>query len=156
MRLFRNPAFLAASAMTALLAIYLALVAQRAVLLLRSDAPAAKAMGVALFVLPVIGLWYLGKEWRLGTTVQRMSARLEEEGRLPAFSGEASPSGRLPDAAAEEAVELASREVELAPEDWAAWFHVAWAYDAAGDRSQARKCLRYAADLFRTAQRTRP
>jgi len=150
---FRNPAFLAAVAMTVLLAIYLGLVAQRAFLLVNSDAWAGKLMGIALLVLPVIGLWYLGKEWRLGTTVQRMSSRLEQEGRLPVFVGEASPSGRLPDAAAEEAVELASREVELAPQDWAAWFHIAWAYDAAGDRSQARKCLRYAAELFRKAQR---
>jgi len=152
-RVFRNPAFLAAVAMTVLLAIYLGLVAQRAILLVNSDAWAGKLMGTALLVLPAIGLWYLGKEWRLGTTVQRMSSRLEQEGRLPAFAGEATPSGRLPDAAAEEAVELASREVELAPQDWVAWFHVAWAYDAAGDRSQARKCLRYSAELFRRAGR---
>jgi hypothetical protein len=153
-RLFRNPAFLAAVAMTVLLSIYIGLVAQRAFALLHSDSWIAVLMGVALLVLPVIGAWYLGKEWRLGSTVQRMSARLEEEGRLPVFAGEPLPSGRLPDAAAEEAVELASREVELAPEDWVAWFHVAWAYDAAGDRSQARKCLRYAAELFRKAQRS--
>lgn len=153
MNVFRNPAFLAAVAMTVLLAIYLGLVAQRAFLLVNSDAWAGKLMGIALLVLPVIGVWYLGKEWRLGTTVQRMSSRLEQEGRLPVFAGEASSSGRLPDAAAEEAVEFASREVELAPGDWAAWFHVAWAYDAAGDRSQARKCLRYAAELFRKTER---
>ena len=153
MKIFRNPAFLAAVAMTVLLAMYIGLVAQRAFLLLHSDSWVAVLMGAALLVLPVIGAWYLGKEWRLGTTVQRMSARLELEGRLPAFVGDPLPSGRLPDAAAEEAVNLASREVELAPEDWGAWFHVAWAYDAAGDRSQARKCLRYAAELFRKAQR---
>lgn len=149
MRTFRNPAFLAAVAMTVLLVLYLALVLQRALMLLGGDDVIAKAMGAALLVLPVIGVWYVAKEWRLGTTVQRMAARLELEGRLPAFAGEASPSGRLPEAAAEEAVEFASREVELAPQDWVAWFHVAWAYDAAGDRSQARKCLRYAAELFR-------
>jgi len=144
---------MAAAAMTALLAIYLGLVAQRAVLLLQSDAWVGKGMGVALCVLPVIGVWYLSKEWRLGSTVQRMASRLEIEDRLPAFSGEATASGRLPEAAAHEAVEFASREVELAPQDWAAWFHVAWAYDAAGDRRQARRCLRYAAELFRAAQR---
>ncbi|MGC4175823.1 hypothetical protein [Demequina sp.] len=151
MKLFRNPAFLAATAMTALLAIYIGLLAERAILLVTSDSLVGKLMGFALIVLPIVGLWYLGNEWRLGTTVQRMATRLEEEGRLPAFEGEALPSGRLPDAAAEEAVQLATREVEMAPEDWASWFHVAWAYDAAGDRRQARKCLRYAAELFRKA-----
>lgn len=153
MRLFRNSAFLAAVAVTVLLALYMGLVAQRAILLLQSDEAIAKAMGAALLVLPAIGAWYLLKEWRLGSTVQRMASRLEDEGRLPVFAGEASSTGRLPDAAAEEAVELATREVELAPDDWAAWFHIGWAYDAAGDRSQARKCLRYAAELFRKATR---
>lgn len=138
--------------MTVLLCFYLALVTQRAVLLLASDSLIAKAMGLAFLVLPLIGVWYVVKEWRLGTAVQRMASRLEAEGRLPVFAGEASATGRLPDAAAADAVELASREVELAPQDWAAWFHVAWAYDAAGERSQARKCLRYAAELYRRAR----
>ena len=153
MKIFRNPAFLAATSVSVLLVFYLGLVTQRAVLLLGSQAFIAKAMGVLLLVLPVIGVWYIVKEWRLGTAVQRMASRLEADGRLPVFAGEASASGRLPDAAAAEAVEFASREVELAPEDWAAWFHVAWAYDAAGERSQARKCLRYAADLYRRSHR---
>jgi len=152
-RVFRNPAFLAAVAVSVLLLLYLGLVLQRALLLLRDDEAIAKAMGAALLVLPAIGIWYVAKEWRLGTTVQRMSTRLEEEGRLPVFEGAVSASGRLSDAAAEEAVSFASREVELAPGDWAAWFQVAWAYDAAGDRRQARKCLRYAADLFRKSSR---
>lgn len=153
MKIFRNPAFLAAIATTVLLAFYLALVAQRALALLGSDELIAKVMGLALLVLPAIGVWYVAAEWRLGTAVQRMATRLEYEGRLPVFEGRASASGRLPDAAAEQAVELATREVEMAPTDWAAWFHIAWAYDAAGDRRQARKCLRYAAELFRKAPR---
>ena len=154
MRVFRNPAFLAAVAVSVLLLLYLGLVLQRALLLLRDDEAIAKAMGAALLVLPAIGIWYVAKEWRLGTTVQRMAGILEDQGRLPVFDGEVSSSGRLSDAAAEEAVELASREVELAPKDWVAWFHVVWAYDAAGDRSQARKCLRYSAELFRGARRS--
>jgi hypothetical protein len=151
-KLFRNPALLAAVSVTVLLAIYLGLVAQRALMLLNGHSLIERAMGALLFILPAIGAWFLVKEWRLGTAVQQMSSRLEAEGRLPAFAGGASASGRLPDAAAEEAVALASMEVELAPDDWAAWFHVAFAYDAAGERAQARKCLRYAAELFRTAR----
>ena len=156
MKLFRNSAFLAATAVTVLLVIYLGLVTQRAVLLLQSDALIAKAMGAALVLLPAIGAWYLVAEWRLGSTVQRMASSLEIEGRLPVFEGAASPTGRLSDDAAQQAVEFASREVEMAPEDWAAWFHVAWAYDAAGERSQARKCLRYAADLYRRSRKSQP
>ena len=149
MRLFRNPGFLAAVSVTVLLAIYLALVAERAVIALRGDALIGKAIGLALLVLPLLGAWYLVQEWRLGTAVQRMADRLDIEGRLPVFEGEVNARGKLSDAAAEQAVDLASREVELAPKDWVAWFHLGWAYDAAGDRSHARKCLRYAAELFR-------
>lgn len=149
MRLFRNPAFLAAVAVTILLAIYMGLVAERAIIAMRGDAVIGKAIGFALLVLPLIGAWYLIQEWRLGTQVQRMADRLDLEGRLPVFEGAVNARGKLSDAAAEQAVDLATREVELAPKDWAAWFHLGWAYDAAGDRSQARKCLRYAAELFR-------
>lgn len=149
MRLFRNPAFLAAVSVTVLLAIYLGLVAERAIIAMRGDSLVGKAIGAALLVLPLIGAWYLVQEWRLGTAVQRMADVLDAQGRLPAFEGEANARGKLSDAAAEQAVDMASRGVELAPKDWVAWFHLGYAYDAAADRSQARKCLRYAAELYR-------
>lgn len=149
MRLFRNPAFLAAVSVTVLLAIYLGLVAERAVIALRGDALIGKAIGAALLILPLLGAWYLVQEWRLGTSVQRMANVLDEQGRLPTFDGPVNVRGKLSDADAEKAVDLASAVVELAPKDWVAWFHLGYAYDAAGDRSQARKCLRYAAELYR-------
>jgi tetratricopeptide (TPR) repeat protein len=149
MRLIRRPAFLAAIAITILVTLYLGLVAQRAVLFMQSPALAGKAMGVALLVLPAIGVWFLVNEWRLGTTVERMAAELERQGRLPVNEGERKPSGRLTSDAAEHAYDLAVREIELAPEDWVAWFHMAYAYEAGGQRRDARKCLRHAADLFR-------
>ncbi len=145
----RRPAFLAATAVTALLGLYIALVAGRAVVLIRDDAWIAKALGLLFFVLPVIAVWYLVNEWRLSMTVQRMASRLEAEGRLPLHDGEQSPSGRLTEQAAADVYEVARRGVELAPEDWAAWFHLAFAYDAAKERGEARRALRYAAQLFR-------
>ncbi len=153
MRLFRQPAFLAAVAMTVLLAMYFAFVAQYAVAFVMAEAWAAKALGLALLVLPAIGLWYVIVEWRLGTTVQRMADVLEAEGGLPLHDGEREPHGRLTDAAAEAIFEVARLEAEHSPDDWRAWFRVAWAYDANRDRSMARKSLRHAADLFRAERR---
>lgn len=148
----RRPALLAATAVTALLGIYVALVAGRAVVLLRDDSLVAKALGALFLVLPVIAVWYLIAEWRLGMVVQRMATQLEAEGRLPLHDGERTPSGRLTEEAATDVYELARREVDLAPEDWVAWFHLAFAYEAVKDKAQARKALRYAADLFRSAR----
>jgi hypothetical protein len=103
--------------------------------------------------LPIVGLWWMVHEWRLGTVVQRMADVLDREGRLPIHDGETLPSGRLTDDAAEAVFEVARRGVEDRPEDWAAWFHVAYAYEASRDRPMARKALRHAADLFRSDRR---
>ena len=55
----RRPALLAATAVTALLGIYVALVAGRAVVLLRDDSLIAKALGALFLVLPVTVLFAL-------------------------------------------------------------------------------------------------
>jgi hypothetical protein len=152
---FRNPAFAAAVTMSMVLLLYFGLVADRGVVLLSTDGAAAKAIGTALFVFPAIGLWWMAHEWRLGTTVQRMASILEDEGRLPVHDGETLPSGRLTPEAAEAIFEVARRSVEDRPNDWRAWFHVAYAYEAERDRREARRSLRYAADLFRAERRAR-
>lgn len=129
------------------------LVAGRAVLLLRDDNLVAVGLGAGLLVLPVLGVWWLVHEWRLGTTVQAMSDRLESQGRLPIHDGETLPGGKLTEDAAAAVFEVARRGVEEAPESWAAWFHVAYAYEANRDRQMARRALRHAADLFRAERR---
>jgi len=153
MRMFRRPAFMAAVAITAIVALYFTLVAGRAVTFVRADEAAAKALGVALLVLPAIGVWYLIHEWRLGTTVQRMADVLDAQNRLPIHDGETKPSGKLTEESANAVFEVAQRSVEENPDDWVAWFHVAYAYEASGDRSMARKSLRHAGDLFRAERR---
>jgi hypothetical protein len=153
MRLIRQPAFMAAVAITLIVALYFAFVAGRAVAFVRADEGAAKVLGTALLVLPAIGVWYLVHEWRLGTTVQRMADVLDREQRLPIHDGETLPSGKLTEESARAVFEIAQRGVDHAPQDWAAWFHVAYAYEACGDRPMARKTLRHAGDLFRLERR---
>lgn len=145
----RRPVVLAATALTALLAIYIALVAGRALALLSSDSLTGKALGAAFLVLPAIGAWYLWHEWSLGFAVQRMTARLEEAGRLPVHEGPRTPSGKLTDEAAHDVYEVAMRGVELEPESWIAWYHLAAGYAVVGDRVQSRKAYRYAWELAR-------
>lgn len=154
MGILRNRAFLAAVATCAIVALYFALVAGRALVFVTTGDPVAVGLGVALFVLPAVGAWWMVNEWRLGMAVQRMASRLEDEGRLPVQDGEHDAHGRLTEAARDAAFEAARRHVEQAPDDWAAWFHVAYAYDAVKDRSMARKSLRHAASLFKAEQRS--
>lgn len=153
MGVFRNPAFLAAVAITVIVALYFAFVADFAFAFVRADELAARGLGAALLVLPLVGAWWLFHEWRLGITVQRMASQLEREGRLPVHAGERESSGRLTEQAADAIYETARRDAEERPEDWAAWFHVGYAYDANRDRSMARKSLRYAADLYRAERK---
>ena len=153
MGVFRNPAFLAAVAITVIVALYFVFVADFAFAFVRSDELAARGLGAALLVLPMIGAWWLYQEWRLGITVQRMANQLDREGRLPVHAGERSNTGRLTEEAAEAVYETARRDVEERPQDWSAWFHVAHAYEANRDRSAARKSLHYAADLYRAERK---
>ncbi|KTR54674.1 hypothetical protein SA11R_08410, partial [Rothia kristinae] len=58
-------------------------------------------------------------------------------------------SGRIDREAADAAFPARRAEVEREPEDWRAWFRLALAYDAAGDRKRARRAMRDAVALDR-------
>lgn len=138
---------LAAIALTALLVVYLVAVGRSAVALIASGEVRATGLGLAVLVLPLLGAWLLVREWRLAVEVQRMADELAAEGRLPVDDLPRTPGGRIVRDAADEAFGTARARVEAAPEDWAAWFHLAFAYDAARDRRRARAALRTAARL---------
>ena len=69
--------------MAVLLALYIALVGWRAVLLLGTGDPVGITMGVALIVLPVVAVWALGRELWFGWRAQQLGLRLEAEHDLP-------------------------------------------------------------------------
>ncbi|WP_019137498.1 hypothetical protein [Cellulomonas massiliensis] len=142
-----------AVALTALLALYVWLVAVRAVALVRTGEPVAVVMGVALLVLPLLVVGLIVREWLLAVEVQRMADELAAADELPVDDLPRSPGGRIDRAAARAAFEGARERVDAAPDDWRVWYHVAFAYDAAGDRSRARESLRRAARLHRARTR---
>ena len=140
---------LAAVVLTALLGLYVVLVASRAVSLLGTREPVGIALGAAFLVLPLLAVWFVRREWLLAVQVQRMADELAAAGALPVDDLPRSPSGRIDRAAARVAFERSRTEAEANREDWAAWFRLAFAYDAAGDRRRARAALRRAAGLHR-------
>lgn len=133
--------------MAVLLALYIALVAQRTWLLLTSAQAVGIAMGVALVVLPLIATWALGRELWFGVRAQQLGRRLEAEGALPDDPVAVRPSGRVVREDGDAVFPVYRAAVEAAPEDWRAWYRLGLAYDAAGDRRRARGAVRQAIRL---------
>lgn len=137
-------------AVTLLLVFYLVISFQRSILLLTDQNLAAKAIGAAYLVLPIIGAWAMIRELMFGARTERMAKVLEAEGGLPVDDLPRTPGGRIVRAAADAEFEKYRVEAEAAPEDWRSWFRLSCAYDAAGDRKRARAAMRDAGKLFRT------
>ena len=59
------------------LAAYFALVGYRGVFLLGEPSLILKALGAAVLVLPLVGLWLVAAEIRFGLATQRLARRLD-------------------------------------------------------------------------------
>jgi hypothetical protein len=141
---------LGALIMAALLVLYLALVGWRAVQFMSTGEPVAITMGIALVVLPLIGLWALWREIDFGIRSHDLVKRLEAEGGLD-LELPLMPSGRPERAAARAALDGFRTAADAAPESWQASMRLGLAYDAAGDRRNARQAVRRAIALSRDA-----
>lgn len=135
------------------LVLYIALVAQRAVLLVASGDPVGIAMGIALVLLPVVAVWALWRELSFGLGAQRLGRRLEAEGGLPEEELSLRPSGRPVQAEADALFPAYRDAVERDPDDWRAWYRMGLLYDGAGDRRRARSAIRTAISRERAARR---
>jgi cytochrome c-type biogenesis protein CcmH/NrfG len=134
---------------TALLALYVGLVVVRAVQLIGTGKGIGVGLGVALLVLPLLVIALVAREWWLAVDVRSMADALDAQGGLPVDDLPRSPGGRIDRDAARERFAAARQEVEATPGDWRTWYHLAFAYDAAGDRRAARGALRTASRLHR-------
>lgn len=139
--------------MAALLLLYLVVVTQLALRLIAIDDAISRALGIALIVLPLIGLWALVAELVFGVRSQRLTTMLERTGQLPVDDLPARASGRPVRTAADAEFPRYQAEVEAAPGSWEAWFRLGLAYDASGDRRRARQSIRRSIALERS---TRP
>jgi len=132
--------------------VYVWLVLTRAIDLLRTGEPVGIALGLAFGILPLLVLWFIVKEWLLATRVQRLADELAAVDELPVDDLPRSPGGRIDRAAANAAFEVVKAQVEADPDRWQVWFHLGFAYDAAGDRRRARAALRKAVALRRAGE----
>ncbi|MBB2976051.1 tetratricopeptide (TPR) repeat protein [Microbacterium endophyticum] len=139
--------------MALLLALYIVLVAQRAVLFVSSGSPVGIAIGVALIVFPIIAAWALVREIMFGSRAASLGRKMEAEDALPTEQVEVRPSGRVLREEADALFPRYREAVERAPDDWRAWFRLGLAYDASGDRRRARGAVRKAITLERQLSR---
>lgn len=138
--------------MGVLLLLYLVLVSQLALRFLSVDEPIAKAMGIALVVLPLVGFWVLVSEFVFGVRSERLGRRLASEGAMPLSEAPRLPSGRVERAAALAEFPRFQAEVEADPASWKAWYRLGLTYDACGDRRRARHAIRRSIALERAGR----
>ena len=125
--------------------VYFFLLGRAGAILVASGRPAAIGLGVAIFVLPVIGLWAMVATLRAGFAHQRLARLAREQGReLDVSALPRRRSGRFEREAADELFGSVRAEVEADPDDWVRWYRLARAYDHAGDRGRARETMKKA------------
>lgn len=131
----------------AVLVFYFVLVGSRGVMLIQSGTPVTVAFGIAVLILPVIGLWFLWKNTQFVRRANQLAAELDAEGGLPVDDLKRTPSGRIDRDSADEVFAKRKAETEAAPDDWRCWFRLAVAYHDARDTPRARKAMQRAIAL---------
>ncbi|WP_283611044.1 hypothetical protein [Mycolicibacterium poriferae] len=113
-----------------------------------SGEAAAVGLGLALMILPFIGLWVLVATLRAGLAHQRLGRIMRDEGlELDVSALPRMPSGRIQRDAADALFATVRAELEADPDNWRRWYRLARAYDYAGDRPRARETMKKAVQM---------
>ena len=130
------------------LVVYFILLGRIAMAFVESGEPAAIGLGLALMIMPLIGIWAMVSTLRAGLAHQRLGRIVKDEGMELDVSGlPRMASGRIERGAADALFETVRRELEDDPDNWRRWYRLARAYDYAGDRSRAREAMRKAVEM---------
>ncbi|MGW5335632.1 hypothetical protein [Streptomyces bauhiniae] len=131
----------------AVLVFYFVLVGSRGVMLIQSGTLLTVTFGVAVLILPVIGIWFLWKNTQFVRRANQLAAELAAEGGLPVDELRRTPDGRIDRDSADEVFARRKAETEAAPDDWRSWFRLAVAYHDARDTPRARRTMQRAIAL---------
>jgi cytochrome c-type biogenesis protein CcmH/NrfG len=127
---------------------YFVLLGRIAVAMIGSGRAAAVGLGLALLIVPVIGLWAMIATLRAGFAHQKLARLIAEDGmELDASALPRRPSGRIDPGAADTLFDTVRSELEDDPDNWRRWYRLARAYDYAGDRRRAREAMKKAVEL---------
>jgi cytochrome c-type biogenesis protein CcmH/NrfG len=129
---------------TAVLAVYFAVLGWRGWQLVTDGRAPFVLLGLGVWLLPLLGAWFVWQELRFGHATARLAGELgAPDDELPR-----SRHGRVDRAAADAAFSRRRAEVEQAPQDWRAWYRLAVAYADAGDVRRGRRAMRHAIELY--------
>jgi hypothetical protein len=131
----------------AVLVVYFVLVGSRGVLLLQQGTLLTVTFGVAVLILPVIGLWFLWKNTQFVSRANRLAEELDAEGGLPVDELVRTAGGRIDRDSADAVFAERRAQTEDSPDDWRCWFRLAVAYHDARDTPRARKAMQRAIAL---------
>jgi hypothetical protein len=130
------------------LVVYFLLLGRIATAFIVSGRLAAIGLGVALMILPLIGVWVMVSTLRAGLAHQRLARIIHDEGlELDVSALPRMPSGRIRREAADVLFQSVREEVEREPDNWRHWYRLARAYDYAGDRARARETMSKAVEM---------
>ena len=127
---------------------YFALLGRLAIAMIAAGRAAAVGLGLALLILPLIGLWAMIATLRAGFAHQKLARLIADDGmELDTSTLARRPSGRIERDAADALFATVRTEVQGNPDDWRRWYRLARAYDYAGDRRRARDAMKTALEL---------
>jgi hypothetical protein len=127
---------------------YFVLLGRLSVEMIGSGRAAAVGLGLAVLIMPFIGLWVMVATLRAGFAHQKLARLIAEDGmELDASTLPRRPSGRIRRDVADALFATVRTEVEADPDDWRRWYRLARAYDYAGDRRRAREAMKRALEL---------
>jgi cytochrome c-type biogenesis protein CcmH/NrfG len=127
---------------------YFVLLGRMAITMIGSGRAAAVGLGLAVLIMPVIGLWAMIATLRAGFAHQKLARLIAEDGmELDASALPRRPSGRFERDAADALFATVRTELEGDPDNWRRWYRLARAYDYAGDRRRAREAMKTAVQL---------
>lgn len=136
-----------AVALAVIVAFYVALVGPRASLLLQSGERLARLVGVAVLLVPLVGVWFVWREARFGRATEQLGAELAVRDGEPPDLGPAYEGTPVEQEQVDMVFAARRLAVETAPGDWTAWYRLGLAYDAMGDRRSSRAAMRHAVEL---------
>ena len=130
------------------LVLYFFLLGRIAMAFITSGEAAAIGLGLAVMIMPLIGIWVMVSTLRAGLTHQRLGRIVKDEGmELDVTSLPRMASGRIERGAADALFATVRDELENDPDNWRRWYRLARAYDYAGDRSRAREAMKKAVEM---------
>ncbi len=130
------------------LAVYFVVLGQRAFDLIGDGRPGMVVFGVAVLILPIMGVWMIAATLRSAFAHDRLAHRIADEGlELDTDGLPRRPSGRFEREPADALFAQVKQEWEADPDNWRSNYRLARAYDVAGDRKRAREIMRRAVAL---------